>query len=148
MVSSAISYCYAPKTLKKFVVLPIAMTKVSYFSVRAGNNAMPSSSCADARVMVFALLSSAIRYPSRYPPVYRIAVGKYDFGFFAFSKPVAQPRGKFESARAASDNEDLMHHAPASSIFHEFHAFAPSLASGRGEAPVSVCLKSAKLLFN
>src|SRR5260363_118113 len=84
----------------------------------------------------------------RFPDVYGIAVGKYDFGFFAFSKPVAQPRGKFESARAASDNEDLMHHAPASSIFHEFHAFAPSLASGRGEAPVSVCLKSAKLLFN
>src|SRR5260363_134034 len=67
----------------------------------------------------------------RFPDVYGIAVGKYDFGFFAFSKPVAQPRGKFESARAASDNEDLMHHAPASSIFHEFHAFAPSLASGR-----------------
>src|SRR5260363_364988 len=116
---SAIAYCCALETLKKFVVLPIAMTKVSYFSVRAGNNSMPSSSCAAASVMVFALLSSAIHSPNwnskpclraifklmgewihtarshfmqqRFPDVYGIAVGKYDFGFFAFSKPVAQP---------------------------------------------------------
>src|SRR5260364_257252 len=83
----------------------------------------------------------------RFPDVYGIAVGAYAFGFFAFFKPGAQPRGKFESARDASENVDLKHHAPASSIFLEFLAFAPSLASGRGEAPVSVCLNSAKLLF-